>query len=289
MRLAAFVGTAILALPCVSAAQDLSPGDIFVDCEDVCPQMVVIPAGVHLYGPPLNDDGSARQRSLATFSRPFAIGRFEITFDEWDACVADGGCRAPRLAQTGAEWDACRSRDGCSSHPDAIAGIPGADEGWGRGRRPAINLSRDDAELYLAWLSERTGQTYRLPSLAEWSYAGAGGSEWSIPFAGRWQDQANLGYDVGRTLPVGAYSANSFGLHDMLGNVSEFVAGCVDYYRVPSDGTALAEGDCPGLLMVGGSWAQRSVDVIWQRPWSYGRRVATARTYGDGFRVARDL
>jgi len=272
MRLAAFVGAAILALPCASAAQDLSPGDIFVDCENVCPQMVVIPPGQHLLGAPLNDDGSARQRPAVHFGRPFAIGRFEITFDEWDACVADGVCRSAGVQRVGADWDRCRARGFCSP---LVVGGQGADEGWGRGRRPVINVTQSDAHQYLTWLSERSGQTYRLPTNAEWSYAAAGGVDWPDYSNSEPADVGNFGQIVDRTLPAGAFPANRFGLFDTQGNVSELVTACEN----PADG--------PMLCAQGGNWLSPADRLeVPHRP-SFLRQ--DDRHWGRGFRVVREM
>lgn len=267
-------------------AQALSPRDVFVDCEDVCPQMVVIPAGDHLYGPTTNTDGSFRRRSPVTFDHQFAIGRFELTFEEWDACVADGGCSAGAAAQTGPAFDRCRESGKCSSNPGALAGLVAFDEGWGRGRRPLINVSPSDIGLYLEWLSARTGRTYRLLTAAEWAYA-SGGLE---PLAGpmeRISTQANIDQVVGRTLPVGAYAPNQFGLYDMIGNVIERVVGCGNGDEAPSSGSGIDAAFCPLRLVVGGSWRDSPEDIVplYNRAW----RSGTVRNWYEGFRVARDL
>src|SRR5262249_19680775 len=143
----------------VAEERALKPKDSFREC-DVCPEMVVVPAGRFMMGssPPgiaalgketKNDryQKEGPQREGAT-PRPFTVGKFEVTFTEWDACVADGGCKHN----------------------------PG-DEGWGRGKRPVINVSWDDVtKEYLPWLSRKTGKTYRLLSEAEWEYAARAGT-----------------------------------------------------------------------------------------------------------------
>jgi hypothetical protein len=118
--------------------QALKPKDIFKECAN-CPEMVVVPAGSFTMGSPTSEpERSAEEgpQHMVTIARPFAVGRFEVTFDEWDACVADGGCN----------------------------GYKPSDEGWGRGRRPVINVSWDDAKAYVGWLSKKTGKSYRLLS-----------------------------------------------------------------------------------------------------------------------------
>ncbi len=122
----------------------LAPKDSFKEC-DGCPEMVVVPAGSFTMGAPANEEGNAPDefpQHMVTFARQFAVGRFALTFDEWEACAADGGCNGYRPA----------------------------DQGWGRGRRPVINVSWDDARSYVAWLSRKTDRTYRLLSEAEREY-----------------------------------------------------------------------------------------------------------------------
>ncbi len=131
----------------------------------------------------------------------FAIGRYEVTFDEWDACVRGGGC---------------------VSNPNPN------DQGWGRGRRPVINVSWNDVQEYLQWLSARTGETYRLPSEVEWTYADNAPRdpnpfpEWRGRFAASLE--ARDAPEAQGTVPVGAFAPNYFGLHDKVGNVSELTA-----------------------------------------------------------------
>ena len=135
-----------------------NPGDTFRDCAD-CPEMVVIPAGSFQMGCLLDNHWSVNadcQNSFhetelpvhrVTIPQAFALGKFEVTFEQWDACFADGGCGLGRQS----------------------------DRGWGRGNRPVMDVSEDDWENYISWLSSRTGNTYRLPSEAEWEYAARAG------------------------------------------------------------------------------------------------------------------
>ena len=134
--------------------QALRPLDMFKECE-VCPEMIVVPAGAFIMGAPETEDSSEdneRPEHKVTIAKAFAVGRFAVTFEEWDACVANGGCRRhqPR------------------------------DRGWGRGRRPVINLSWGDAKVYTKWLSERTGKDYRFLSEAEREYVTRAGT--NTPF-----------------------------------------------------------------------------------------------------------
>src|SRR5580693_6375209 len=122
----------------------LKPKDTFRECAN-CPEMMVVPAGSFTRGSPTSEPGHSADEGpqhTVTIARQFAVGRFEVTFDEWDACAADGGCN----------------------------GFKPSDEGWGRGRRPVINVSWDDAKAYVAWLSKKTGKSYRLLSEAEREY-----------------------------------------------------------------------------------------------------------------------
>ena len=133
------------------AAAQTPPGTVFRDCPH-CPEMVAVPAGSFLMGSPPSGDWrfeSEEPQRVVTVRADFAIGIYEVTFEEWDACVSDGGCRGHRPSN----------------------------EGWGRGRRPVTNVSWEDATHYVQWLSEETGQTYRLPSEAQWEYAARSGTE----------------------------------------------------------------------------------------------------------------
>lgn len=175
-----------------------APGHSFKDCPE-CPAMIVIPAG-HFQ---LNAADSPRSISIG---QSFAIGKYEVTFEEWDACVAAGGCG--------------------DYHP--------SDEGWGREMRPAMNISWQDANMYVQWLSKKTGKPYRLPSEAEWEYAARGGlSPQHLKGDLPGNNSANCDNCVGQwanlqTAPVGRLEANVFGLFDTHGNVWEWVSDCAD-------------------------------------------------------------
>ncbi len=208
------------------------PGDTFRDCNE-CPEMVVVPSGSFLMGSPEDEEGrydNEGPQHRVTIAEPFAIGVYEVTFDEWDACVAAGGCNGYR--------------------PD--------DDGWGRGRRPVINVSWDDAQAYVDWLSDRTGEEYRLPSEAEWEYAARAGTTTRYwPGDEITAEYANFGRNVGRTIEVGSLGRpNAFGLHDVHGNVWEWVEDCWNdsYAGAPANGTAWTSGDCGRRVLRGGSW-----------------------------------
>ena len=164
----------------------LRPGVRFRDCAE-CPEMVVIPAGSFLMGSPESEkgrDSDEGPQHRVTIPAPFAAGVYEVTFEEWDACVADGGCGGYR--------------------PD--------DEGWGRGRRPVINVSWREAQAYINWLSQKTGGEYRLLSEAEWEYAARAGTTTRYSF-GNSISRSKANFDEsGKTVSVGSYKSNNFGL-----------------------------------------------------------------------------
>jgi formylglycine-generating enzyme required for sulfatase activity len=242
----------------------------FSDCAG-CPQMVMIPAGEFTMGSPPAEQGAETQHRV-TIAAPFAVSKFEITFDEWDACVAGGGC----------------------------GGYRPADEGWGRGNRPVMNTSWGDAKAYVAWLSRKTGQPYRLLSEAEWEYAARAGTttmfshgETISPTAANYDGSTDGSgpSDVNRqsTLPVGSFSANAFGLYDMNGNVSEWVEDCWhdDYAAgAPTDGSAWLEGNCNGRVVRGGSWEDSQTEL---RSAARTGGDKEDRFYTDGLRIARSL
>jgi formylglycine-generating enzyme required for sulfatase activity len=251
-------------------------GDVFKDCDD-CPEMVVVPAGSFRMGD-LNGGGDSDEKPVNRVKIPtaFAVGKYEVTWLEWIACVRGGGC------------------DGTGPH-----GF-GGDEGWGRGRRPVINVSWNDAKSYILWISRRTGESYRLLSEAEWEYAARAGTTTAFHTGNRiTTDQANFdgkhsfnGSDKGsyrkRTVPVGSFQPNAFGLYDVHGNVWEWVEDCWNgsYQGAPADGSAWMSGDCKLRVLRGGSWfiAPRNLRAADRLRNGTGGRVSS-----NGFRLARTL
>ena len=253
----------------------LRPGREFRDCEG-CPEMVVVPAGEYMMGSLRGEAGRGSDegpRHWVRIGAAFGVGKYEVTFEEWAACVSDGGC--------GGYW-------------------PG-DEGWGRGRRPVIEVSWEDAKRYVEWLSRKTGEEYRLLSEAEWEYVARAGT--TGPFHYGWTiatEQANYdgnySYGTGtkgeyrrRTVRVGSFGANGFGLHDVHGNVWEWVEDCWhgDYSGAPDDGSAWTSGgDCGRRVVRGGSWYSkpRYLRSSYRSWYSAGYRENF-----NGFRVARTL
>ena len=254
-------------------------GERFRDCAE-CPEMIVVPAGSYSRGAPLDQLGSDRERPVytVTIPQPFAVGVYEVTLAEYDACVAVAG--------------SC-----CVRRPD--------DQGWGRGQRPVIDVNWAEARSYVEWLSEHTGESYRLLSEAEWEYAARAGT--TTPFhtgATISTDEANYhglhtfgdgrkGVFRGRTLPVGLFDANAFGLHDMHGNVWEWVQDCWhdSYAGAPRDGTAWrwAKGnddECPVRVLRGGTW---NGEPLLMRSAYRGLAQCDVRSNLAGFRVARTI
>jgi formylglycine-generating enzyme required for sulfatase activity len=252
----------------------LMPKDVFKECDN-CPEMVVVPAGSFVMGSPENEPVRSNDEGpqhLVTFGRSFSAGKFAVTFDEWDSCVADGGCNAYR--------------------PD--------DSGWGRGRRPVINVSWDDANAYAAWLSRKTGKPYRLLSEAEREYVTRAGT--TTPFwwgAAISPQQANYdgnsAYGNGptgeyraRTVPVDSFPPNPWGLYQVHGNVTEWVQDCWhdSYAGAPADGSPWAGGGCETRVHRGGSWRGFPGNLrAARRSWD----AADLQDIFIGFRLGRTL
>jgi formylglycine-generating enzyme required for sulfatase activity len=243
----------------------LKPGEPFRECAD-CPEMVVVPPGEFQMGSPEDEDGrldDEAPRHKVVLADAFAVARFAVTFDEWDACAAHGDC---------------------DPHIDALS--------WGRGRQPAINVSWHDAQRYAAWLSRMTGKSYRLLSEAQWEYAARAQSATAYSFG---NDPTVLGEyawygenSKNRAHPVGEKKPNGFGLYDMLGNVWQWVEDCYNenYEGAPTDGSAWTTGDCGRRVLRGGSWYDDP------RVLRSARRIGYTPDYrfgSFGFRVARTL
>ena len=267
----------------------LNPGDRFRDCE-AAPEMIVIPAGQFTMGSPESetyrhaDEGPQRQ---VTIGYTFALGVYEVTFEQWDACWRAGGCGTRR--------------------PN--------DVGTGRGQLPVVNVSWNETQAYLQWLSDITGKRYRLPTEAEWEYAARARvgimSDWSESEEGFDYCQYMNGYDdtavksntfqyvaADLRLPcsdsfagpgfIGSFQPNPFGLHDMLGNIDEWTQDCYnpDYSDGPTDGSAWESGRCDYRMARGGAWFH-GFDRI--RFAGRTERFIDSRFSSRGLRVARDL
>ncbi len=213
-----------------------APGTSFADC-DGCPEMVVLPAGRFSMGSPEEEDGrlpgEGPVRGVAIV-RPFAIGKHEVTRDQWMACVRENGCE----------------------------NLPKR-EPWETGLHPAMRVSWSDAQQFVLWLSDKTGKDYRLPTEAEWEYAARAGTEtsywWGEDFG---RNNANCKvcgsrWDRKQTAPVGSFKANRFDLHDTAGNLWEWTEDCWHdgFSGAPTDGRAwLTGGNCSYRVIRGGSW-----------------------------------
>ena len=250
--------------------QEKAPGRRFRDCAE-CPELVVVPAGLYRMGSPSGEEGRLYDDEETVhrvrIAQPIAVGAYEVTF---------------------AEWDACRRGGGCTHNPN--------DFGGGRGTLPVIEVSWEDAQGYVRWLSRKTGERYRLLSESEWEYVARAGTVtrfWWGNAVGRGRASCNgCGgrWDETRA-PVGSFSPNAFGVHDVHGNVFEWVEDCwhKTYAGAPSDGRAWLEGgggNCSGRVLRGGSWYTkprflRSAARLWDR--------AGHRNSNIGFRVARTL
>ena len=255
------MGPSVLSVEQEEAAK---PGSHFKECATGCPTMVVVPAGKFMMGSP----ESEKDRSEAegpqhevTIAKSFAVGRTEVTFAEWDTCVAAGACKAPEAA-------------------------------WGRGDRPVINVNWDDAKQYVAWLSRITGKEYRLLTEAEWEYAARAGSQTRFSFG---DDELRLDRQVwysrnsdNRTQPVGRKAANAFGLHDMHGNVYEWVEDPWhdSYEGAPTDGSLWVKEGESRRVVRGGSWLD---GPQYLRAADRGAFSPGDRMIGLGFRLARTL
>jgi formylglycine-generating enzyme required for sulfatase activity len=243
----------------------------------MCPEMVVVPAGEFLMGTaPSEIAVLIKETNVVLREEPqhrvaiswsFAVGRYPVTFTEWDACIADGGCNSVK--------------------PD--------DSGWGRGYLPVINVNFDDAKAYAAWLSRKTGKPYRLLSEAEREYATRAGTTtafWSGPFI--LTSQANYNAGTGeyqkKTVPVHSFEPNPWGLYQVHGNVYEWVEDCWHntYRDAPSDGSAWTTACSGGSSRVvrGGSWLYSPRDL---RSASRNWYSTVVRNNIIGFRVARTL
>ncbi len=264
----------------IAAIDNLRPkaGKTFKDCNN-CPTMVSIPAGTATLGAgggDINARPNEKPARPVTFANMFAISVTEITFNDWQACVSGGVCKEIKN-----------------------------DNGWGRGRRPVINVSWDDAQNYIAWLSKTTGHNYSLPSEAQWEYVARGGDN-SIYIGGspkalcafangagsesglKWANNECSDPAPDRTMPTGSLSANNFGVKDIIGNVAEWTLDCntLNLRDAPTDGSADGRGSCSQRVTRGGSWFSGAKDL------RYTARLMQRR--GDrndftGFRVVRKI
>ena len=249
-----------LASPGAEAQESRLPGDTFRDCAD-CTELVIVPDGDFTMGS--NDKPAEQPPHHVVISKAFAIGRREVTFAEWDKCVAAGACK-----------------------------YTPPDQGQGRGERPVTNLSWDDTQEFVAWMSKISGKPYRLPSEAEWEYSARAGSTsaywWGKDVEKGRAQCAECGDTVtGKTVPAASFHPNAFGLYDTAGNAAEWVQDCwnANFKGAPSDGSAWTAGDCTQRVLRGGSFTDKAIAVRSSARFRYDEDV---RYYANGFRVARE-
>jgi formylglycine-generating enzyme required for sulfatase activity len=229
--------------------------------------MIVVPAGAFTMGSPATETGRSDNEGPqheVMIAAPFAVSKFDVTFADWDACILVGGC--PQVT----------------------------DSGFGRGTNPVINITWDEAQQYVAWLSKMRGQPYRLLTEAEWEYTARAGTT----SAYYWGDEIGNGnancdgcgskWDNQETSPSGSFKPNSFGLYDMAGNFWEWVQDCLqgNYNGAPTDGSSWISGNCQNRVVRGGSW---NYDSQFLRS-AFRTGITTGdRGYDLGFRVGRTL
>ena len=250
----------------------------FRDCPDVCPEMVRIPGGTFTMGSPANESWRGSDENQRTITvAAFAAGRFEVTRRQWATFVRDTDRVAPqRTENTFCTWGGPSTFSQEDTHAVAC-------------------VNRDDARAYSAWLSQRTGQHYRLLIEAEWEYAARAGTTTRF----YWGDQDPvcdqnarngalfLACD-GRARSVGSFLPNGFGLYDMYGNLAEWVQDCYanPYPSAPVNGTAYERSGCSQRALRGGSAASVALDLGSARR---AHASYTTRYSSYGFRVARTL
>jgi formylglycine-generating enzyme required for sulfatase activity len=265
--------------PVLTEAQEIErtkrhvEGDTFQDCA-ACPKMIVVSSGEFLMGSEPtesrrdDDEGPVRRVEI---EKAFAVGVYEVTFDEWLQCVNDSGCN-----------------DYVPNEVD-----------WGKGRHPVFDVSWSDAKAYVTWLSMKTGGSYRLLTESEWEYISRAGT--TTPYW--WGDKLKQGVAVCdgcnralgnnlKTMPVGSFPANPFGLYDTQGNVWEWVEDCwSENYNehAPSSASWVPDDKCKRRVLRGGSWSTganqlRSANRSWKGPTYRG-----PKDHGKGFRVAMTL
>jgi formylglycine-generating enzyme required for sulfatase activity len=238
-----------------------SPSAVISDCPQ-CPQLVLIPPGAFNMGSTemFPFEGPVHQ---VTIHKAFYIGQREVTIDEWGACVGDGGC---------------------SYTPPRQGGTSGS--------LPVTNLDWSDAQKYVAWLKQKTGKAYRLPSESEWEYAARAGTRTTYPWGDKMEpnrancsgcnDPKNSG-----VVPTGSFPANGFNLFDMSGNAAEWVEDCWNdsYKAAPTDGSAWTKPQCQERVLRGGSFNN---DPRYLRSASRFKYDFDVRYYTNGFRVVRE-
>jgi formylglycine-generating enzyme required for sulfatase activity len=280
------------------------PGAIIRDCAD-CPEMVVVPAGSFTMGSPPSEAGRAdneNSQHRVTFASAFAVGKFEVTVSEFQKFVQASGYRPTDYCWTDPDGDGIWYN--LAWYNWAGPGFAGYTQG---ANDPVVCVTWRDAAAYAAWLSNKTGKTYRLLTEAEWEYVARAGKQtpypWGSDLSGvckgtngadtrvlrlfpAWSGApCDDGYTY--TAPAGSYPANAFGIYDTVGNVMEWVEDCYrgNYDTTPTDGSAVG-GNCDSRVVRGGAWSVKTNDLRFADRSSY---TPDGATISFGFRVARNL
>ncbi|MGV6801745.1 MAG: SUMF1/EgtB/PvdO family nonheme iron enzyme [bacterium] len=230
-----------------------SPTEI-QDC-DTCPKMIILSSGSFLMGSPAEESGRVgNEGPQKEITLPaYAIAKTEVTFDQWSACVNDGGCN----------------------------GFMPSDKGYGKGSQPVIGVSWTDASAYIDWLNDKTGRLYRLPSEAEWEHAARAGTKTRYWWGESFDRQI---IPTGRPKAVTELEENPFGLTGMLGNAREWVADCYEnnYANYNDTGKANKNRGCDMRVLRGGNW-KKGADA--HRAANRARYFPSVRDSSVGFRV----
>ena len=275
-------------------AQVAEFSEVFSDCPD-CPDMVIIPPGNFVMGS-IDPEGGMDEwpPHAVTIARPFAMGKFTVTVGQYTACVTAGGCRPPLWLEKGNEYNI---------HTGTNSWYKNMGETISGTNAPITGVSWNDARAYVAWISGKTGKRYTLPSEAQWEYAARAGT--TTPFytgdcINTGQANFNGNYDYNncgaksgvyreKPTPVGSFPPNAFGLHDMAGNVWQWLDDCYheNYQDATADGSAWTTAcSNDARVLRGGSWFYspanlRSAIRYWITP---GNRYVNY-----GFRLVRTL
>jgi formylglycine-generating enzyme required for sulfatase activity len=232
------------------------------DCS-ACPALISVPGGAFTMGSN-STDPSEKPAHKVSIAAPFAIGKYEITIAQWNACVEAGGCPKPGVAAKGAP------------------------------NTPVRDVSWDDTQQYVKWLSKISGKPYRLPTEAEWEFAARGGTSTRFWWGEKMQTGKANCKDCGQPwtqegpVAVGSFAANPFGLHDVNGSVWEWVQDCwhTSYKGAPADGHAWETPSCRERVIRGGSWREGASYMPSTTRFKY---AASVRDGQNGFRVARSV
>ena len=230
----------------------------------ILPRMVRIRPGKFLMGSPGDEPGhhvSESPQHEVTIDYAFEVGKYPVTFREWDSAARLGACD----------------------------GYFPPDEGWGRGWKPVIHVSWEDAQAYIRFLNERTGRRYRLLTEAEWEYCCRAGTTTAYAFGDKLVSRKQgVVFAYNRTVEVNRLWANRWGLVSMHGNVWEWVEDCWNgsHAGAPSDGSACTTGDCSNRVLRGGSWLNGPQSL---RSADRSGSTSGVRSGDIGFRLARTL